>query len=421
MTQRDSYDVIIIGTGAGGGTLAYQLAPTGKRILLIERGGFLPREHENLGPIEFSCRRCQANETWYDRFDQPFRRTPAGSGKRTRVYGNPCSGCAKGDFGAVRHYGGVSPAWPLHYSDFAPYYSQAERLYSVRGRRGADPCDPPADGDYAHPPLEHEPRMQEVFDDLRAGGLRPFSIPIGLRLPSESSGHAPYRLGRFDGYPDLTEVKSDAHVVAVQPALEHSNVEILTNAKAERLLTNASGRAITGVVVQRQGESITLRADVVVVACGAINSAALLLRSASEHHPHGLANSSGLVGRNYMCHNNGLLLAVCDSPNPSRFQKTFGVTDFYHGAADSQLPLGTIQLMGKPDEDTVRFMGQEVLPGRDPHEILSQSIDFFITAEDLPDAENRVSLRPDGAIRVSYTPNNLEAYERLRGKLEAAL
>jgi choline dehydrogenase-like flavoprotein len=178
---------------------------------------------------------------------------------------------------------------------------------------------------------------------------------------------------------------------------------------------------VTGVEVNHRGETRTLRASIVVAACGAINSAALLLRSAGERHPDGLANRSGLVGRHYMCHNNGLFIAVFERPNPSTFQKTFGLTDFYRGTDDSELPLGTIQLMGKLDHDSLKGMAAEKLPRTPVEEIAGRSVDFFLTAEDLPDPNNRVTLRPDGTIKVCYAPNNGEAYERLRRKLEAMM
>lgn len=421
-TQND-YDVIIIGTGAGGGTLTHRLAASGKRILLIERGGFLPRERENWDPVAvFREGRYQAKETWYDKHDAPFSPyTHYWVGGNTKVYGAALLRMREFDFGEVRHYGGVSPAWPISYRDLEPYYTQAEQLYCVHGRRGADPLDPPASAPYPHEPLPHEPRIRELFDDLTALGCRPFPIPLGVRLNGNGAGRSPCHLSYFDGFPDPTEVKADSHVVGVQPALERSNVSILTESRVQRLLTSPSGREIAGVVVNRNGEALTLRGSVVVVACGAINSAALLLRSANDRHPNGLANGSGLVGRNYMCHHNGLFIAVFDRPNPSQFQKTLGLTDFYRGTDDSDLPLGTIQLMGKLDLDSLKALSADRLPDMPVEKISAHSIDFFLTAEDLPHAENRVTLRKDGAIKVSYTDTNAEAYERLRKRLEQLL
>lgn len=423
------FDIIIIGTGAGGGTLAHRLAPSGLKIGLLERGGFLPREKENWDPVAVNTQgRYQSHETWYDKHDKPFSPyTHYWVGGNTKVYGAALLRMREHDFGEVRHYGGCSPAWPIGYGELEHYYLQAERMYSVHGRRGEDPHEPEASGPYPFPPLEHEPRMAELFGDLRALGHRPFPCPLGVRLPQDHArpGTAPYQLGNFDGYPDVTEVKADAHVTAVAPALAHENVTLITDCRALKLLTDASGREVAGVLVSCGAcghAEQTFTADVVVVACGAINSAALLLRSAGERHPRGLANSSGLVGRNYMCHNNGLFIAYTpDAPNPSVFQKTFGLTDFYRSAPESPLPLGTIQLMGRMDLNSLAGLSRQQIPDVPPERIASHCIDFFLTAEDLPDRDNRVELRGDGAIRLVYTENNLEAYTRLESKLKNIL
>ncbi len=423
-SAAEHYDIVIIGTGAGGGTLAHRLAGSGKRICLIERGGFLPRERENWDEKAVCVDgRYTAKETWYDKDDQPFSPyTHYWVGGNTKVYGAALLRLREFDFREVRHYGGISPAWPITYAELEPYYTEAERLYSVHGERGLDPCEPPASAPYPFPPVPHEPRIAELFDDLRALGHRPFPVALGVRLPHGSSPHAPVHLSRFDGYPDLTEVKADAHVVAVQPALARGNVTLITGAKAERILMDRTGREATGVeIVRNDGERVVIRADVVCVACGAINSAALFLRSTSEHHPRGLANRSGLVGRNYMTHHNGLFIAVSDVPNPSQFQKTFGMTDFYRSADDSDFPLGTIQLMGRLDKASLAGLAKERLPGVPVEHIAEHCVDFFITAEDLPNPENRITLREDGSIKVSYCDTNLEAYRRLERKLMTVL
>ena len=423
MTTDMHFDAIIIGTGAGGGTIAPQLARSGKRVLILERGDFLPRERENWDTkAVFEEKRYLAKETWYDKHDQPFAPyTHYWVGGNTKVYGAALLRMREFDFGEVRHFGGTSPAWPLSYKDFEPYYARAEQMYNVHGQRGLDPCDPPATQPYPQAPLDAEPRIQELFDDLTALGYKPFPIPLGVRLDAMDPAAAPYKPSNFDGYPDLTEVKSDSHVVGIKPSLERRNVTLLTRAYVERLNTDRTGREVTEVVVMRDGERLVFRGDIVVLACGAINSAALLLRSAGPKHPTGLANSSDQVGRNYMTHQNGCFIAVMQTENPSQFQKHFGLTDFYRGAVDSQLPLGTIQLMGKPDAGTLEWLRGDKLPGVPMDEIQKRTIDFFLTAEDLPHSENRITLREDGTIRVSYTLNNAEAYDRLQAKLEKML
>ncbi|MFN0132259.1 MAG: GMC oxidoreductase [Phycisphaerales bacterium] len=419
MPTDSHYDIIIVGTGAGGGTLARRLAPSGKRILILERGDFIPRERENWDPkAVFEEKRYLAKETWYDKHEQPFSPyTHYCVGGNTKVYGAALLRMREFDFGEVRHFGGVSPAWPISYQDLEPYYTLAERLYSVHGRRGLDPCDPPASAPFPHPPIAPEPRIKALYDDIAALGYKPFPIPLGVRLSDADTSAAPYRLSNFDGYPDLTEVKSDAHVVGIKPILARHNITLLARALVERLNTDSSGSRVTEVVVLRDGERMVFSADLVVLACGAINSAAVLLRSASDEHPNGLANRSDQVGRNYMTHQNGCFIAVTESPNPSQFQKHFGLTDFYRGADDSRFPLGTIQLMGKPDRGTLEWLRGDKLPGVPLDEIIPRTVDFFLTAEDLPHPDNRITLRGDGSIRVSYTPNNTEAYDRLQARL----
>lgn len=423
MPHDASYDIIIIGSGAGGSTIAHELAPSGKRMLILERGDFIPREKENWDPrAVFEQKRYLASEKWYDRDDQPFSPyTHYCVGGNTKVYGAALLRMRESDFGEVLHFGGVSPAWPISYEELEPYYTRAEHMYSVHGERGADPCDPAASAPYLYPPVTPEPRIKELFDDVTKFGLRPFPIPLGVRLDGSDGPSAPYKLGNFDGYPDPTETKADAHVVAMKPTLKRQNVTLLTRAFARRLSTDPTGGVVTHVVVERDGEELVFRADVVILACGAINSAALLLRSASERFPTGLANSSDQVGRNYMTHQNGCFLAVTQDPNPSQFQKYFGLTDFYHRGPGAPFPLGTVQLMGKPDRGTLEWLRADKLPGVPLEDIAARTIDFFLTAEDLPRPENRISLRRDGSIRVTYSLNNAEAYERLQDELRNIL
>lgn len=333
MPSDARYDVIIIGSGAGGGTLAHRLAPSGKRVLILERGDYLPREEQNWDErAVFEEGRYRARESWTDDEGQPFEPfTHYCVGGNTKVYGSALLRLREDDFHEVRHYGGVSPAWPISYDALEPYYMQAERLYWAHGETGIDPHEPWRSEPLPFPPLPHEPRIAELAQDLTALGHRPFAVPIGVRICGRA-GTAPCRLGRFDGYPDPTEVKADAHVVGVQAALAWENVSLLTRCFVERLETDVSGRRVTTVIASLDGETLRLRADIVVVACGAINTAALLMRSAGERHPEGLANGSGVVGRNLMKHVNGVLLAVCDRENDAAFQKTFGLTDFYRGA-----------------------------------------------------------------------------------------
>ncbi|HEY7300781.1 MAG TPA: GMC family oxidoreductase [Xanthobacteraceae bacterium] len=426
----DRYDVIIIGTGAGGGTVAYRLAPSGKRILLLERGDFLPRERENWDATAvFVQGKYQAKETWYDSHGHSFR--PGihyWVGGNTKVYGAALFRLRKEDFGEIKHHGGTSPAWPLGYDDFEPYYSEAEHLYRVHGEHGSDPTDPPASRPYPCPPVRHEPRIQELYEALKREGHHPFPLPLGIVL-DEKNGKpvhtsACVRCDAFDGYPCLVNGKADAQIICVEPALKHPNVTLFTNAFAERLETEGSGRSVTKVHVDRQGAKETYTADIVVVACGAINSALLLLRSASDKHPNGLGNSSGVVGRHYMRHNNSAFMAISRQQNPTRFQKTLALNDFYLRAPDWKYPLGHIQMLGKSHGETIAAeAGSWALdiPEMPFDAMAHHAIDFWLTSEDLPDPNNRVTYDRDGRVILDLTENNMEGHRRLQAKLKDML
>jgi len=421
----DHYDVIIIGSGAGGGTLAQRLAPSGKRILLLERGGYLPREPQNWDSREvFGRGRYLSGETWIDRNGEPF--TPHAQyfvGGNTKVYGAVLFRLREGDFGQVRHYGGLSPAWPLSYRDFEPYYAQAERLYLVHGQAGEDHTEPPRSGPFPHPPVSHEPRVQQLADDLGRAGLHPFHLPLGIDLDeADPEAGRCIRCDRFDGFPCLTDGKADAHVRCVRPALSaHENLTLVTHAKVERLETDASGRTVTRMLVDREGAREEYSADIVVSSCGAINSAALLLRSASERHPNGLANSSDQVGRNYMAHINSGVVAISQTVNATTFQKTLGVNDYYWGAPDSELPLGHIQMLAKSDREILRTGAPWFAPRLALDYLARHAIDFWLTSEDLPAPDNRVTVDRDGRIHLAKTYANHEAHRRLLGKLKDLL
>ena len=420
----ERYDVLIIGTGAGGGTLAHRLASTGKRVLLLERGDFVPRERENWSPSDVvSEGRYDCPEMWTDAQGNAFRPgTHYFVGGNTKFYGAALFRMRELDFEELKHHGGVSPAWPLAYADFEPYYTQAEQLYGVHGNRGEDPTEPWASAAFPHPAVSHEPRIQRLHDDLARIGQRPFHVPVGVAL-DEKTPHASacIRCGTCDGFPCLVNAKADADVRCVRPALARGNVALHTRTKVVRLETDASGRSVSRVIAERDGERVEYAADVVVVACGAINSAALLLRSASEHHPHGLGNRSGLVGRNYMCHLNTMLVALSRDANPTQFHKTFALTDFYFGAEDFPFPLGLIQLMGKAHAEVLAVGAPPGTPKRVLGLLTGRGIPFWLTSEDLPDAKNRVALDEHGNVRLHYAPNNLEGHERLAGKVKELL
>ncbi|MEE8465661.1 MAG: GMC family oxidoreductase [Dehalococcoidia bacterium] len=422
--QQNKYDVIIIGSGAGGGTLAYRLAPSGKRILILERGGFLDREKENWDSKEvFVNGRYNNAENWLDSKGREFQ--PGQHyfvGGNTKFYGAVLLRMRREDFGELQHHGGMSPAWPLGYDEFEPYYTQAEQLYQVHGERGIDPTEPWASGPLPYPPVSNEPRIQELADDLRRTGHTPFPLPIGIMLNEDQRHLSPcIRCGTCDGFPCMVNAKADAQVVCVDPALEHDNVTILTHAKVASLETSPDGHTVTGVVVEREGQRETYSADVVVVACGAVNSAALLLRSAGGRHPNGLANSSDMVGRHYMAHISSAFMALSLRPNPTVFQKTIGINDYYFGSDDWQFPLGHIQMLGKTDSEMLRDSAPLLVPSRALKEMARHSLDFWLTSEDLPLPENRVTITPGGQVVLQHTENNAEGHRRLIKKLRRML
>ena len=432
MSTTKTYDVVIIGSGAGGATLAHRLAPSGKDILVLERGERLPREDRNWDPTAiFEAGAYKTTDQWRDTEGKAF--TPSTYytvGGNTKVYGAALMRMRKEDFGALQHYDGVSPAWPISYDRLEPYYTEAETLYHVHGEDGADPTAPPRSAPFPHPPVPHDDRIARLARDLEGIGHSPFSLPMGLRLNEDEDPDGPFLLRElykamgheaFDGYPDLMAMKADAETICLNPALTYDNVTLRTGAYAERLETSSSGREVTGVMVQTEDGPERIEGDIVVSSCGAINSAALLLRSACDTHPNGLANRSDQVGRNYMAHNNAAMLALSKEPNPTRFQKTLGLNDFYFGAEDADYPLGHIQMLGKSNATQLGTEAPAFTPNMALDEMAKHALDFWLTTEDLPDPDNRVRIGTDGQIHLEYTPNNTTPHEKLKGKLKGML
>lgn len=430
--MSDHYDLIVIGSGPGGATLAHRLAATGKRILILERGGYLKRETANWSSHEvFVEGRYQARETWHDDQGRSFH--PGLHyyvGGNSKVYGAALLRFREKDFDEVVHADGISPAWPLRYGAFEPYYAQAEKLYHVHGQRGEDPTEPRSSGAFPYEAVAHEPKIQALDQDLRSQGLHPFHLPLGLLLDQKNGLPTPtsacIRCDAFDGFPCALNAKADAQVICIDPMLaRHPNVTLLTSAFVTRLDTDEGGRRVSSVVVERYGQEERYSADIVVAACGALSTALLLLRSANPDHPNGLANGSDQVGRNYMRHNQSVLMALSREPNDTVFQKTLAVSDYYFGAPDWEYPLGLIQMMAKSHPDQIRG---EALPSwlewlpEMPFEVMARhSLDFWLSSEDLPRPENRIRLAADGCVSLDVQPNNLEGHHRLRDKLKGLL
>jgi choline dehydrogenase-like flavoprotein len=414
MIMTESYDVIIVGTGAGGGTLARTLAPSGKRILLLERGDFLTRESENWdpGPV-FVDGRYISPDTWYDGAGTPFQpQVHYFVGGATKLYGAALYRLRPQDFAELRHADGISPAWPIGYDEFEPWYTKAEWLYQVHGKHGADPTEGSWSRQYPWPPVSHEPRIQEISDSLERGGYHPFPAPCGILLnEADRTASECIRCATCDGYPCLVHAKADADIIAVRPLLGMPTVTLLTRAEVVRLETDPAGRTVTGVVVDRggDGKEELYHGDIVVLAAGAANTAKILLRSASEACPNGLANGSDQVGRNYMYHNSKAAVALGKEPNDTVFQKTLAINDFYFAGDDREWPLGNIQMLGK--SNAMAMKGEEphltkLAPRWSLDEVARHAVDFWLTTEDLPKPDNRVTVDRDGSVHLAYADTN---------------
>jgi choline dehydrogenase-like flavoprotein len=410
--QTAHFDVIIVGTGAGGGTIAHALASSSARILIIERGDFVPQEEENWSPeAVWKHLRYRVRERWVDRQGREFQPyTHYCVGGNTKFWGSVLYRLRREDFQATPHVDGVSPAWPITYETLEPYYERAECLYQVRGQHGLDPTEP-SRRPYRHEAVPHAGGMAAIVDQLRALGLHPSPLPLGLLRPGAQDGCQ--LCNTCNSFPCKVHAKSDADVCCVRPLLQQPTVTLWTNACARRLVTDAAGGKVEAVDVERSGEIQRVRAPLVIVSCGAVNSAALLLRSVSDRHPHGLANSSGLVGRRYMAH----LATMMQGFHPFRlndttFQKTVGINDFYLRGPDGGYPLGQIQSQGR----THGVMAQTVAPwiplwAYDAW--VARGVDWLVMSEDLPRDDNRVEVDRDGRIRLHYKPNNLKAHHQL--------
>jgi choline dehydrogenase-like flavoprotein len=409
----DNCDIIIIGTGAGGGTLAYALKDSGVNILILERGDFLPNEDENWQvDAVFQDKRYKPDETWHDIHNntefQPGVHYFVGG--NTKVYGAALPRFREQDFQTLEHEGGTSPEWAISYADLEPYYTLAESIYRVHGVADNDPTAPPRANPYPFPPVPHEPYIDELSHTLKSQGLNPFYMPMGIDL---RDGGACIRCKTCDGFPCKVNAKSDADTCCIKHTLDSDNITLWTNTFVRKVMTNSSGTKVTSVEIERDGQVQIVQGDTIIVSCGAVNSAALLLRSANAQHPNGLANSSDMVGRNYMVHNNTAMTAVSPlKTNPSIFQKTMAINDFYFGSPNFPYPMGNVQLLGKLQAGMMSI-SQPLVPKSILNAMANRSVDWWIMSEDLPDPNNRITLHQQGNIEVHWKPNNLVAHEQL--------
>lgn len=396
------YDVIVVGTGAGGGTLAQKLAPTGKRILILERGSGMALEEQNLAGVDVLKRkRYHAPEQWYDQAGEPFSpQTNYAIGGNTKIYGASLMRMRDRDFEAVKYQDGQAPEWPLKYDVFEPYYTAAEKLYQVHGSLEQDPTEPSHSADYPYGAVDHEPLMQPIVDAIAQQGLHPAPLPVSLTLQED-------------------DPTGDAEVFGINPALKYDNVTLKTSAKVVSLHTNPAGNEIKGVQAEIGDRSMLFVGDIVVLACGAVNSAALLLASSNEKHSQGLANGSDQVGRNLMKHQITMIVARSSSTNSGTFPQSVSVNDFYWGDGDYDYPMGHIENTGGLLQDLifaesppVLSVAAKVMPGSGLKQLAVRSIGWRAQTGVLPSAKNRVYFQ-NGKLRYEFTANNLEAHDRL--------
>ncbi|HEX9064186.1 MAG TPA: GMC family oxidoreductase [Streptosporangiaceae bacterium] len=414
-------DVVIVGTGIGGSTLAWALRGTGRSVLVLERGPYLPREAENWSSESvFGDLRYRTADRWVDREGRLFRpEMQYYVGGNSKFYGGVLWRLRASDFDSSVHADGESLAWPITYGDLEPYYTLAEQAYGVRGSLGLDPTEPAHSAPYEHAALEHEPPMARLASRLGQRGLHPFQPPIAVGY---GDGGPCIRCATCDGFPCRIDAKGDAEMRCLRPALTAPNVTLQTGTMVSRVLTTGAGDSAVGVEIDQDGRRSLVEAGTVVVACGAVNSAALLLRSASPAHPDGLANSSGQVGRNYMQHTCTMLMAVAPvRRNPTKFAKTLAVNDYYYGEPGYPYPMGGLQTIGKVDGAMVATAVRRSVPRALLSALAARSTEWLVMSEDIPHPDNRVGLTSDGRIRLAWRPTNLASHRRLVRRGRAAL
>ncbi len=402
-------DIIIIGSGMGGATLAAALAPTGKRILIVERGQRMEDTPASRDPVAiFKHGHFRPDETWLDGAGQGFN--PGNYyvvGGNSKLYGAVLIRYRAQDFAPLHHMGGTTPGWPFGYDVLEPWYQRAEDLYQVRGTLGQDPTEPPHSGRYNFPAVPDEPAIADFRARLQRVGLHPASLPLGVDIDRWlARGQTPW-----DAFPNTCGGKMDAETVGLAYALQHPNVTLQTGSRVTRLI--ASGGRITGVQVVGQG---VLTAPTVILCAGAVQSAALLLASADADNPRGLANRSDQVGRNFMNHNLSAVLAIHPfRRNPSIYQKTIMINDFYLTGGPNGEPLGNIQMLGKISGPILA--SDTPFPAPLANWIAGHAVDVLAMSEDLPNPDSRVTLQGDQIV-LDWKRSNWDAHQALVAKMK---
>ncbi|MEK6648985.1 MAG: GMC family oxidoreductase [Actinomycetota bacterium] len=412
-------DVVIVGSGMGGATTAYALAQKGVHTLVLERGDRLPKEVENWSPEAiFIDTRYKPDEKWVDEHGNEF--VPGVHyfvGGNTKVYGASLPRFREKDFEEIAHHEGTSPAWPFKYRDIEPYYLQAEKIYKVHGNMGEDPNEPPRSEPFPYPALEHEPYIAELAKRLRGAGVTPYSNAMGINLGP--TGNC-IRCGTCDGFVCKIDAKGDAEISALNPALTSGNVQLRTSAKVKRIELAPDGKSVHHLVVEGIQGDFIVKGKKFVLAAGCVNTAALLLASKNPKAPNGVANSSDLVGRNFMMHNNAHIAAFSwKRKNDVKFQKTLSFADWYFDGGDGY-PLGAVQLIGKVQGIMMKSYAKKV-PLTILNFIARRSVEFVVMAEDLPDKNNRVTLDEKGRIKITRHAVGVKTHRILLRKARQVL
>lgn len=402
-------DIIIVGSGMGGATLAAGLAGLGLRVLILERGQLLHDSPEARDPVAiFRDGHFRPDETWL---------TPAGDrfnpgnyayvGGNSKFYGAVMLRYREADFAPITHMGGATQGWPIGYETLAPHYARAESLFQVRGQTGMDPTDPPHDG-YAFPPVPHEPDIADLAVRLTKAGLHPSPLPLAVDL--ERWLHRAQT--PWDAFPDTNGGKLDAESGALVTALADPNVTLRTGVEVRKI--EVEGGRVTGLLTSAG----RLTAPRIVLAAGAVHTAALLLRSADEAHPTGLANRSDQVGRNFMNHNASAVLALSARRNRSVYQKTLQINDWYLSGGPGGAPLGNVQLLGRVSAPILAAQTRFPMPLA--RLIAGHAIDFYAMSEDLPNPDSRVTVTGEDIV-LDWKRSNWKAHLALVAKLKATL
>lgn len=411
-------DILIIGSGIGGSTMAAGLATSGLNILILECGTQLPDSpiNEDQDKI-FTEQYFKPNEEWLDKDKKPFK--PGNYyyvGGNSKFFGAVLARYRQQDFLEMTHQGGISPAWPFTYQTLEPWYAKAEVLFKVRGDEHFDPTEPYHSTSYPFKAIEDEPAIRAVKDQLKAQGLHPYPLPLAMDIEQWKQT----RKVPWDAHPHFFNGKIDAETGPLLQAIQYNNVRLQTQSKVIQLKTSSTTNHIEEVIFSHNGKLESIRPKLVVLSAGAIHSAALLLRSKNQSNPEGLSNSSTMVGRNFMNHNCSAIIGFNHRyTNDSLYSKTFGINDFYLNDGVNGLPLGNIQLLGKVSGKILKS-NIPFIPAFALNYFSKHSIDFYAMSEDLPSPHNRVFVEND-KINLVWERNNWSAHQKLVHKFSAIL